>query len=63
MKVPELIERKRDGEATSAEELEFLLRGVLDDSIPPYQIAAWLMAVLFRGMTPEETADLTRLMM
>ncbi|MEB3323236.1 MAG: hypothetical protein VKI81_10485, partial [Synechococcaceae cyanobacterium] len=63
MNVPEIIVRKREGEATSAEELELLLRGLVDGSIPEYQISAWLMAVLFRGMTASETADLTRLMM
>jgi pyrimidine-nucleoside phosphorylase len=63
MNVPELIERKREGEVTSAEELEFLLKGFLDETIPAYQMSAWLMAVLHRGMTAQETADLTRLMM
>ncbi|MGH2571277.1 MAG: thymidine phosphorylase, partial [bacterium] len=63
MNAPEIIERKRDGKATSAAEIEFLLKGLLDGSVPPYQVSAWLMAVLFRGMTAAETADLARLMM
>lgn len=63
MHFPEVIERKRDGHATSPEELQALIRGLLDDSIPEYQISAWLMAVVFRGMEFPETATLTRLMM
>jgi pyrimidine-nucleoside phosphorylase/thymidine phosphorylase len=61
--VPEIIERKRDGLETSPEEIAELLRGLLDGSVPAYQIAAWLMAVVFRGMSERETASLTRLMM
>jgi pyrimidine-nucleoside phosphorylase len=63
MNVPEIIERKRDGEENSPPELEALVHGVLKESIPDYQISAWLMAVLCRGMTPRETATLTKLMM
>jgi pyrimidine-nucleoside phosphorylase len=61
--VPEIIERKRDGLETSPEEITELLRGLLDGSVPEYQMAAWLMAVVFRGMTARETAWLTRIMM
>lgn len=63
MNVPEIIERKRDGQENSPEELEALIRGVLQESIPDYQISAWLMAVLFRGMSLRETAALTKIMM
>ena len=63
MSFPEVIERKRDGGATRPEELAAMIRGLLDDSIPPYQISAWLMAVVFRGMERAETAAFTRLMM
>jgi pyrimidine-nucleoside phosphorylase/thymidine phosphorylase len=63
MNVPEIIERKRDGGESSAEELRGLIDGLVDGSVPRYQVAAWLMAVLFRGMKRRETAELTRLMM
>ncbi len=62
MNVPEMIERKRDGRENSADEIRDLVHGLLGGSIPDYQVAAWLMAVLFRGMSPRETADLTRTM-
>ncbi len=58
----EIIQKKRDGKELSAEELGYLISGYVDGSIPDYQIAAFLMAVYFQGMSGRETADLTRLM-
>ena len=59
MRAIDVIMRKRDGEALSQGEIGFMVDGVTHGSIPDYQISAWLMAVLLRGMTPEETAWLT----
>lgn len=58
--VLELVGAKRDGREHSAEEIRSLLDGYLAGSIPDYQMAAWLMAVCIRGMTPPETLELTR---
>ncbi len=58
----DIIIKKRDGETLSAEEFQFLISGYVHDSIPDYQIAAFLMAVYFRGMMPAEIATLTRIM-
>jgi pyrimidine-nucleoside phosphorylase len=55
----ELIARKKRGQEHTAQELDDLVSGVADGSIPDYQLAAWLMAVWFRGMTSEETFLLT----
>ncbi|MDP6528415.1 MAG: thymidine phosphorylase [Gemmatimonadota bacterium] len=63
MNIPEIIVRKREGHPTTPQEMEALLRGLLSGDIPEYQISAWLMAVLFRGMEADETAALTRIMM
>lgn len=63
MRIPELLERKRDGAESSPEEIAAIVRGAVDGSVPDYQIAAWLMAVFFRGMTAAETAGFTRAMM
>ena len=59
MRVVEVIARKRDGGALSREELQFFIHGVTDGTIPDYQIAALLMAVVLRGMTSDEAACLT----
>ncbi|MDI3280996.1 MAG: thymidine phosphorylase, partial [Bacillota bacterium] len=59
MRVYDLIRKKRDGWTLSREELEFLLRGYTEGEIPDYQMAAFCMAVYFRGLSPEETAALT----
>ncbi|NLN87298.1 MAG: pyrimidine-nucleoside phosphorylase [Syntrophomonadaceae bacterium] len=59
MNTQDIIQKKRDGKAMSAEEIGFLVRGISDGRIPDYQIAAWAMAVYFRGMTEQETSDLT----
>mgnify|MGYP000057316651 CR=1 FL=1 len=60
MRTVDIIARKRDGMALSAEEIDFLVQGFTQGTIPDYQIAAWLMAVLLRGMDRQETIDLTK---
>jgi len=58
----DLIIKKRDGQELAGEEIEFLVQGIARGEIPDYQAAAFLMAVVFRGMSDEETAQLTRAM-
>lgn len=58
----ELIKKKKCGDELSGEEIKFLVDGVTDATIPDYQLSAFLMAVCFTGMTPEETAALTAAM-
>src|SRR4051812_12414674 len=62
MRAVDLIIAKRNGGTHTREELEGLIGGLLDGTVPDYQMAAWLMAVCWRGMTPQETADLTAVM-
>ncbi|RME84448.1 MAG: thymidine phosphorylase [Caldilineae bacterium] len=59
MRAVDIIAKKRDGQALSAEEIDFFIQGYARDEIPDYQAAAWCMAVLLRGMTHEETTALT----
>ncbi|MGC8785293.1 MAG: thymidine phosphorylase [Armatimonadota bacterium] len=62
LRVPEVIQKKRDGGELSKEELEALVLGGLRGEVPDYQVAAWLMAVYFRGMSPRETTTLTSIL-
>lgn len=59
MRMVDLIEKKREGETLTKEEISFITEGYAEGIIPDYQMSAWAMAVYFRGMTLEETADLT----
>jgi len=59
MRMVDLIEKKRDGGPLSKEEICFIIQGYVQGDIPDYQMAAWAMAVFFRGMSLEETAALT----
>jgi len=63
MHVPTLIEKKREGNELSAEEIAYLVSGFTSGEIADYQMSAWAMAVFFRGMTPAETQHLTQAMM
>jgi pyrimidine-nucleoside phosphorylase len=58
----ELIERKRDGGELSVQELEELMLGYAQGAIPDYQLAAFCMAVFFRGLTGAETYALMEAM-
>lgn len=59
MRMYDLILKKRSGVELSREEIEFIINGYMQETVPDYQVAAFAMAVFFKGMTPQETADLT----
>src|SRR4051812_26929607 len=59
MRAVDLIAAKRDGRELSTEEINWLVAGLTSGDIPDYQVSAWLMAVLLRGLSARETADLT----
>ncbi|WP_168104761.1 thymidine phosphorylase [Spiroplasma platyhelix] len=56
----DLIHKKKQGLALNEKELEFLVQGITDGSIPDYQITAWAMAVYFQRMSDEELVAFTK---
>jgi len=62
-RVIDLIRKKRDGGELSAAEIEYLVNAYTNGEVPDYQVAAWLMSVVLRGMTRAETAALTHAML
>ena len=59
MRTVDVIRHKRDGGQLSAAQIEHVVAGVTSGALPDYQAGALLMAILLRGMTPDETAQLT----
>ena len=59
MNMVEIIEKKKFGQALSAEEIDYFVKGAADGSIPDYQLSALLMAIRLNGMNREETVRLT----
>src|SRR4051794_21686399 len=59
MRAVDIIMKKRDGHALERDEIGAFVQGVTAGTLPDYQASALLMAILLRGMTPQETAWLT----
>ncbi|WP_437272545.1 pyrimidine-nucleoside phosphorylase [Staphylococcus succinus] len=62
MRMVDLIEKKRDGQALTQEEIEFFITGYTNGDIPDYQASSLAMAVFFQDMNDEERAALTMAM-
>ena len=58
-----IIANKRDGQRLSRAEIEFMIDGFVSEAVPDYQMSAWAMAVLCRGMDKREISDLTECML
>lgn len=63
MRMVDIIEKKRAGEILSEKEIDFVIKGYVDEKIPDYQVSAWLMAIFFQGMNNDEAAFLTKSML
>ncbi|QYN47174.1 pyrimidine-nucleoside phosphorylase [Gilliamella sp. ESL0405] len=63
MRFVDIIEKKRDGNPLTTEEIQFFITNYTNGTIPDYQVSALLMAIYYQGMTSKECADLTSAMM
>jgi pyrimidine-nucleoside phosphorylase len=63
MRPVDLIRQKRDGGEHSAQEISSLVEAFTRGDVPDYQMSAWMMAVVWRGLSSAETAALTDAMM
>ena len=63
MQMTDIIAKKRDGGELTREEIGYFITGYTRGDIPDYQASALLMAIVWRGMTRQETLDLTLAMM
>jgi len=59
MRAVDLIQKKRDGQELSSNEIQWLIEGYVAGTVPDYQMSAFAMAVYFQGMTTREISDLT----
>lgn len=62
MRAVDLIREKRDGGELSRAQIDWLVAGRSSGEVADYQWSALLMAIVWRGMNPRETSDLTRAM-
>ncbi len=63
MRMTDVIAKKRDGGELDRAELSFWINGYVAGEIPDYQSAAMLMAIYIRGMSKQEIADMTDIML
>ena len=59
MRMFDIISKKKYGEVLSKEEIDYVIKGYTEGTIPDYQMSALLMAIYFKGMTYEETSLMT----
>lgn len=59
MRMYDLIEKKKQGRSLTGQELDWMIAGFTEGAIPDYQMAAFLMAVCFQGMSEQETTAMT----
>ncbi len=63
MRMYDVIQKKRDGGVLTQAEIEFFVNGYVSGEIPDYQVSALMMAIFYKGMTDEETFNLTTAML
>ncbi len=63
MRIVDIIEKKKNKESLTTEEINFWIEGIMDNTVKDYQTSALLMAILLNGMDTRETSDLTMAML
>ncbi|MDN5346027.1 pyrimidine-nucleoside phosphorylase [Petrotoga miotherma DSM 10691] len=63
MRAYDIIKNKRDAKENTREEIEFMIKGYLENLIPDYQVSSWLMAIFFHHLSEEESYNLTDVML
>ena len=63
MNILEIIEKKKNNEALTYDEIKYAVMGYVNDEIPDYQMSSLLMAIVINGMNEEETINLTDIML
>lgn len=59
MRMYDIIKKKRDGGTLTPQEIQYVIQGYVNETIPDYQMSALLMAIYFQGMEEEETVRMT----
>lgn len=59
MNIINIIEKKRDKKLLNKNEIDFFIRGILDESIADYQTSSLLMAIFLNGLNDEETKKIS----
>ena len=59
MRMFDIISKKKYGEVLSKEEIDYVIKGYTEGTIPDYQMSALLMAIYFKGMTYERSEEHT----
>ena len=62
MRMVDIIEKKRDGQELTKAEINFVITGYTNGTVPDYQMSALAMAIYFKDMTNQEITDLTMAM-
>ncbi|RIP17036.1 pyrimidine-nucleoside phosphorylase, partial [Staphylococcus gallinarum] len=62
MRMVDIIEKKRDGQALTKQEIEYFIDGYTNGDIPDYQASSLAMAIYFQDMNDDERAALTMAM-
>ena len=60
MRMVDIIAKKKSGNVNTQEEIDFITKGILNGTVPDYQLSAWLMAVCLKGMDFDESYMLTQ---